>query len=199
MTLCARTRNFSNSNIRYSSLHSSDDVRVWKTRQMLIVRPSVDEWEIAREIRLASLLNTPLAYGTTHSQALRTSEAEWRRRIADPRSALFVVMAGDSPIATASGGEHELHPHARWLYGMYCDPRYRGSEVATSLVRAVSSWVRSQGVSDFGLHVNEALPRAVSFYRRLGFLPTGASEALRRDPTQRLVEYMTNLDENDEL
>jgi hypothetical protein len=49
---------------------------------MMIRLTTEADWEVLREMRLASLLDTPTAFGVTHASAAANSEAQWRDRAA---------------------------------------------------------------------------------------------------------------------
>ncbi len=69
-------------------------------------------------------------------------------------------------------------PRRANLVGVFVDPQVRGREagVAEALLDAVVAWVRDeQGLDRLHLHVHEDNPRAAAFYRRYGFVATGAS------------------------
>lgn len=47
-----------------------------------LLRPTVDDWEQVRDLRLRALKDTPIAYGERYDDAVRADEGEWRMRAA---------------------------------------------------------------------------------------------------------------------
>jgi GNAT superfamily N-acetyltransferase len=73
------------------------------------------------------------------------------------------------------------------LYGMFVSTAYRGTGVASALVAEVRDVAREHRYRALYLSVNEALPRAVGFYEKEGFVLTDERYAMPRDETISLV------------
>lgn len=151
---------------------------------------TIDDWEHFRHIRLEALRDSPDAFGSTWEEE-RGYVDEFFRDQLDPRSPWRVYLAfhrGRS-VGMARGGPHELFPGQAWLFGMYVSPRFRASGLAAELVAAVSTRAQRRGFDELHLMVAaDAVPRALSFYRRVGFVPTGFEKRMNRDVSIRLVE-----------
>jgi GNAT superfamily N-acetyltransferase len=89
----------------------------------------------------------------------------------------------------AAGRWYEREQGIALLWGMWVDPRARGTGVGAQLVDAVLSWVAASGGRSLRLGVIAADGDATPFYERLGFVRTGEVAQLRRDPT-RSVHYL---------
>ncbi|MGH1563438.1 GNAT family N-acetyltransferase [Mumia sp. DW29H23] len=165
-----------------------------------VVRPAESEWEQLRELRLRALRDTPIAYGERYEEALRVGEDNWRARAArsvSPGNVQVVarLVDGDDaglwvgsmagfvsrgvPAYATDGvvADPDAPPRAN-LVGVFVDPRVRGREtgVTDALLDAVVAWARDeQGLDRLYLHVHEDNPRAAGYYRRRGFVATGAS------------------------
>lgn len=160
-------------------------------------RPTEDEWEQVRDLRLEALADTPIAYGEHLADARELDEAEWRmraRRATDPGSTQVVAILADGPdagrwvatmgafvsrglppYATSGVEDPDGTPRAN-LVGVFVSPSARGRDagVADALLDAVVTWVRDEaGLDRLYLHVHEDNPRASRFYERRGFVFTG--------------------------
>ncbi len=146
-----------------------------------IRRVDPDEWQTLRAIRLRALADFPDAFGSTVATATAIDEAEWRRRIdqfayylawpsTDKSAAPVGIAAG---YCTTAGAVPEL-------ISMWVAPPVRGAGVAAELVAQVADWARSLGSTQLMLWVVEDNPRAIAFYRRLGFRRTGQTEMMER-------------------
>ena len=156
-----------------------------------------DDFAELRRIRLEALLDEPDAYGMTYAEAITLRDEQWRQ-IASGWN-YFLAFSGERAVGMASGGRYVPMPDARWLYGMFVTPAWRGTDVAHGLVRSVAEWARLEGVDKLGLHVTASIPRARAFYAKLGFEPTGDSEPMRRDPSLALLMMVTSLSINDRI
>ncbi|QGV79810.1 GNAT family N-acetyltransferase [Streptomyces ficellus] len=170
-----------------------------------------DEWHRARDIRLAALQDpaAPLAFLDTYEAAVARPDAHWRERTAgaaegsdDARQ--FVAEAPDGSwegtvtvLVERPGGEVRFGeaPEADQTHvvGVYVRPEARGSGVAEALFREAVEWSWSLGgapVRRVRLYVHERNERAAAFYRKAGFVPTGAVVPLDGDADGALeVEY----------
>ncbi len=144
-----------------------------------------------RAIRLEALLDSPEAFGSTYAEAVTWPLEHWER-IAEERPYVLAEVDGHV-VGMAAGGYNDQYPDTHWLYGMYVNARYRGAGVAEQLVTAINRWAREDGATALWLHVIDVVARARTFYRRLGFVETGETAALERDPRQRLVTMVRPL------
>lgn len=145
---------------------------------MSVRRTGEEDWPDLRALRLAMLLDTPLAFGSTYARERAYPESSWRER-----------AGGTTWVAHETGAVGDLLPvglvtlwHApdqppgeSWLVGMWVAPHARGRGVADELVGALLDHARDSGQERVLLEVAEANPRAARAYSRLGFVPTGES------------------------
>jgi ribosomal protein S18 acetylase RimI-like enzyme len=141
-----------------------------------------DDWAQARAARLAALAEAPYAFSSTLERELAFTEDVWRSRADSGRT--FGAFDGPVIVGLATG----LPPdggagdgQAWQLVGMWVAPQWRGTGVADRLVRAVCELARQSGAASVSLDVTEMNDRALAFYRRLGFAPTGRRQLVRPD------------------
>ncbi|HEY1221984.1 MAG TPA: GNAT family N-acetyltransferase [Acidimicrobiales bacterium] len=145
-----------------------------------------------RAIRLEALGDTPEAYGSTFEESAAWSERQWRRVA---KTWNYYLGECDGVVrGMVSGGYNDQHPGTCWLYGMYVAPSARGSGLATELVEAVVAWARAQGARELFLHVTASVARARAFYHKVGFVETGETIAMDRDPSITLCTMVMQLD-----
>ncbi|MFI9777618.1 GNAT family N-acetyltransferase [Streptomyces sp. NPDC051956] len=174
-----------------------------------VVRPvRSQEWEAVREIRLASLRDpaAPIAFLETYETALARPEELWRERAGrfelDGSARQFVAEGVDgrwwgsvtvlveeagAPLAFGETSDvRQAH-----LVGVYVRPEHRASGVTEALFLAAVEWARSlEGLERVRLYVHEDNARAQAFYRRFGFVPTGASVPVPSDPSKYEYEMV---------
>lgn len=144
-------------------------------------RARPEDWEVHRAVRLAMLLDTPLAYGTTFAREVPMSGEQWRERM--QHSASWLAFDGELPLGSVTlfhapdQQPGEAHLTAMWVAG-----HARGSGVADALVAALIESAGSCGVHRLVLDVADGNERARRFYERWGFTPTGRTGALPHQP-----------------
>lgn len=157
------------------------------------VRP--DDWPRLRAMRLEALQDeaAPIAYLETHDAALARPDTFWQERAAGASAgdavAQFVgVTESGEWVGSATGLREEagaldfagravqqLQVH---VVGVWVRPDHRGTGLIGRLVDEVAAWAREGGVERLRLLVHEDNARAQAAYRRLGFVPTGATVPL---------------------
>jgi GNAT superfamily N-acetyltransferase len=157
-----------------------------------IRRCGLDDWHHLRAIRLEALADTPDAYGSTYAESVLWSDAQWKN--AASTRLYYLADRDGAVVGMVSGGLNDAHPGTRWLYGMYVTPSERGSGAAALLVRAIDEWAKSHDVGEVYLHVTTSVPRARSFYEKVGFHTTGESFQMDRDPSLTLVTMVRRLE-----
>lgn len=139
------------------------------------------DWALLREMRLASLLDAPEAFGQRHENAASEPETEWRSAArassSGDRRAWFIARAGSGAYARDVGlvQARRRPPQDCLLFSMWVAPNARRSGAGRLLVNAVATWAAGWGGNRVVLWVFGANEGALRFYQRLGFkvLPAG--------------------------
>lgn len=152
---------------------------------MDIVRIGPDQWEDFREVRLASLSDSPEAFGSRYDDWVDAPEARWRARLTDVPLTL-VARDGGRVVGVVSGapdGEDAVE-----LISMWVAPEARGAGVADTLIEAVVAWAAEQGRSTH-LMVRSDNARARAAYQRAGFVDRGVPDGWPDDqPREHRME-----------
>jgi len=154
--------------------------------QAAVRRATPEQWAVYREIRLAALAEAPYAFSSTLDRERAFGDALWQQRLASAAAASFLAWRGAEPVGMATGKiedpDDEFAIAGAWqLVGMWVRPAVRGLGVAGSLVEAVARHAEANSAVSLVLWVTEMNGRARSFYRRIGFAPTGARQPVRPD------------------
>jgi ribosomal protein S18 acetylase RimI-like enzyme len=139
------------------------------------------DWEILKAIRLASLQDSPAAFGLSHVAAAAYSEQQWRER-ASPRTQPEFLLAIDQEQAVGLIGGAVSPTQEYNLIAMWVHPRCRGKGVAGRLVDAIKTRAIERGHRRVVLSVSPDNARATSPYRRHGFVFLQEWEALASHP-----------------
>ncbi|MET7757250.1 GNAT family N-acetyltransferase [Streptomyces sp. NPDC005389] len=169
-----------------------------------------DEWERARELRLAALRDpvAHLAFLETYEASVQRPDSFWQERAEGASEAgggnvrQFVAEAPDGtwvgtitllverPSDEVRFGEPAKVDQTH-IVGVYVRPEVRGKGVIDALFRAGVewSWSLAEPVERVRLYVHEDNARAAAFYRRFGFVATGDRVAVPGHATAMEVEY----------
>lgn len=151
------------------------------------------DWALWREVRLASLAESPHAYGSTLARERAFDEPMWRARLAAStggRDGVATVALVDGRAVGAVGGYVAAGASAPLLIGLWAHPAHRGRGVADALVDDLVAWAREHGWASVRTRVVVGNAPAWSLFARHGFIPTGRREPLASDPrvsTETLV------------
>jgi len=144
----------------------------------------VDEgnWRTYRDVRLASLLDSPLAFASTYAAEAAFGDDRWLARV-HSGSCTWLAMLAEQPVGTVTSVRFpEQAEEETCLVGLWVAGHARGTGVADALVTKVLDDARSRGLVRVTLDVAEANGRARAFYERMGFRPTGRQGVLPHDP-----------------
>ncbi|MBB3118116.1 GNAT family N-acetyltransferase [Pseudoduganella violacea] len=148
----------------------------------IVIRSTTEsDWEALKELRLASLLESPTAFGWNYEAAAASGEELWRDNAAGrtPRTYLL-AFAGDKAVGLIGYGlsaASECNLIAMWVH-----PEFRGKEIAAGLVEAVKTGAGAKGHQRIVLTVSPENSRAVALYQKQGFSFLPEWETLESHP-----------------
>ncbi|MGH9172639.1 MAG: GNAT family N-acetyltransferase [Acidimicrobiales bacterium] len=153
-------------------------------------RVALEEWTVLRQVRLAAMLDSPSAFGSTYERELSFTEDRWRERI--ERSPWWLAWLGEQPVGiiAAFTAEPESAPADRHVVSMWVDPVARRQGVARILLDTVASWSLGDGADTLSLWVADGNEPAVRLYESYGFSLTGDQAPMPSNP-DRCEHYMT--------
>ena len=132
-----------------------------------------DDWEDWRTIRLASLLDTPSAFGSTYEREVAFTEQDWRDRLEGP-----AVMVREDGVPIAIGGAFSPEPGTLHIVAMYVVARHRGRGLSRLVLDALVAHARERGMRvQLSVNTDNEVARLGSL--RYGFVPTGETRPLR--------------------
>jgi ribosomal protein S18 acetylase RimI-like enzyme len=139
----------------------------------MIRRLTPDDVDIYRQIRLESLRQEPLAFGSYVEDWRKLPDAEWSCRLAEDD--VFVSFDGTDPVGIM--GIMPFTPskmaHRGTIVLVYLRKSYRGQGRAETLLRALESHAKQKGLRQLELEVLAENPTAIRFYERMGYRRIG--------------------------
>jgi len=143
-----------------------------------------EDWQVWRDVRLASLRDSPQAFSGTLEGAVGRDETGWREGLAGRTQ--FVAMFADDVVGTA-GGMADPGGAFGELVSMWVAPPWRGKGVGARLIEEVAGWAASVGFHELRLWVVEGNQVAERSYTKAGFARTGQQQPVR--PGEPALEF----------
>lgn len=136
-----------------------------------IRRITADDWQLLRELRLASLTDSPDAFGQRYEEAGLTDDRDWlttaRAAASGDRRAWFIAFAGGAAVGLVQGRRRP--PADCLLFSMWVAPESRRRGAGRDLVQAIEDWGCEWGARRVVLWVIDGNTSAIRFYERIGF------------------------------
>ena len=152
---------------------------------MEIARIGPDDWEQFRDVRLASLSDSPAAFGSRHEDWLEASQERWRSRLTQVPLTLLAHAEGE--VVGVVSGQTDGADWAE-LISMWVDPSARGTGAARELIAAMVGWAAGEGRSTY-LMVRSDNARARAAYARAGFVDQGVPDGWQvAEPPEHRME-----------
>lgn len=142
-----------------------------------------------RELRMRAMADAPGAFGSTLGHESEQPDEHWSALAeGGHENGVYVAIDDDAWIGMAAGRWFDRGRGIVQLWGMWVEPGHRGERIGERLVGSVRGWATTNGAHFMRLGVMDASP-AIPFYERLGFVLTGETKPLTRDPAV-LAVYM---------
>ena len=142
-----------------------------------------------RELRMRAMADTPGAFGATPTHEEQLPDEHWSALAeGGDEHGVYVAIDDEAWVGMAAGRWFERERGIVQLWGMWVEPARRGERIGERLVGSVRGWAAARGARFMRLGVMDASP-AIAFYERLGFVLTGETKPLTRDPAV-LAVYM---------
>ncbi len=151
--------------------------------QVIVSQARADQWQVAREVRLAALADTPDAFGETLAESAARAPEAWRDWLSRPD---VVVLLAHLEVegARRPAGMVVVAPRDDYdadtcgLYGVWVAPWARGEGVSDALLEVAIGRAVESGHRRMVLDVGDHNPSAIALYTRHGFAPTGRTGTL---------------------
>lgn len=152
---------------------------------LAIERLTPDDADRFRKVRLASLWESPEAFGSTYQQMASLPSEAWPEQLRNLPTFVAVQDGQDAGVIRLAMDPRQAD--TAHLISMWVSPEARGHGIGEALIESVADWARSHGLKQLALDVVEENDRAIALYRRKGFKPTGESNAFP-PPKEHIVE-----------
>ena len=146
-------------------------------------RVRADEGPVLMAVRLAALLESPSAFGSTHAAEVAEPDRHLASRAAlgasGAYSATYFAVADQSVVGIVAGYRPDPAGSSIELVSMWVSPPHRRARIAAKLIDAVIGWARETDAKSVELWGDARQRRGGEVYEGLGFRVTGEH---RRSP-----------------
>jgi RimJ/RimL family protein N-acetyltransferase len=135
---------------------------------------TADDWNILRHMRLEALEAEPAAFSGTAEDWVKRSEAELRQNLSE--MAMFAAFDDKGEAAGIMGLVRQRAvkmAHRGTLLMVYLRQTLRGTGISTLLHERIKEHARAGGIRQIELAVSAENPKAMAFYKRLGYSQIG--------------------------
>jgi ribosomal protein S18 acetylase RimI-like enzyme len=140
-----------------------------------------NEWSRLRDIRLSALQDQPDAFLHRHEDEAVYDEQRWRLEFL--RGEWNIMLADDKEVGLLGvTREPGMSSRECYLEYLWVAPGFRGSGVASMLLRTVLDRLRYSGVRTVWLYILDGNDEAMRLYQRFGFRSTNERQALPDHP-----------------
>jgi RimJ/RimL family protein N-acetyltransferase len=133
---------------------------------------TAEHWSRVRDLRLASLKDSPHAFGGDLETESAQSESEWRAKFEILHYLVASVKGVDGAIMTIENLAGDFGAKA-WIGGCWSSPEYRGVGLLNAMMKFVDEHAHAKNWQRQGLGVWVDNHPAIAAYERLGFVTMG--------------------------
>ncbi|MFD0894351.1 GNAT family N-acetyltransferase [Luteolibacter ambystomatis] len=147
------------------------------TRKMITFRRiNLGEGLLYKEVRLASLRDSPEAFSSTLVDAMLRSDDSWHAQAdqsARGSDRATFLATDERPVGLAALYRDERFEHTTELIQMWVSPEQRSRGLSRKLLSFAVNWAQANGYRTIRAEVMPDNLRALRFYERYGFVRSG--------------------------
>ena len=151
--------------------------------QALVRHFQPDEWPVYKVLRLRSLEDSPMAFGSTLDLESQRPDVVWAERlrnaVASEQDCVLLAEMDGAACGLVWAKADASDPRTANLYQMWVAPEARGHGLGDALLQAAIDWARQAGAHFVKLGVAVGDTPAARLYQRAGFMADGAEEPIR--------------------
>ncbi len=160
---------------------------------MEISRLNQADWEKYKELRLEALQKDSKAFGESYEESAKRTDEEWKKRLENPKTHIFVARDGDDFFGMAAAYQEEKKKtgHIAYIWGVYVRDSHRGKGIGKKLMQAVLQELQADSeIKKANLNVNTEQTAAVKMYESLGFKIAGTLHKELKEGDEYFDEYL---------
>jgi GNAT superfamily N-acetyltransferase len=131
------------------------------------------EGQLFRELRLASLKESPSAFSSTYASAINRSWESWSEQADNTAEGTdrctFLAFSDGFPVGIAAIYRDSRSQEEGEILQVWVSPDSRGTGVAGDLLDTILHWCEENGIRRVLATITQGNDRALRFYRKCGF------------------------------
>ncbi len=136
--------------------------------------PSPDEWADLKALRIRSVAEHPIAFGSSLEKEEQLTEEQWRERMETRRYIIAVSNGTFVGSISMTQGEAPKSSHVMSLYSVYVAPEFRNRGVGRELLnQAIETAKTHPEIIKLSLNVAATQSEARALYTKMGFEEVG--------------------------
>src|ERR1700710_2821008 len=155
---------------------------------LTVRRIAAHQGAVLRELRPAVWGEAPYGCGETLEEALSADVASFDetadRHANSPATASFILYTEGHPAGLVGAFIDEAPAPRAFVYALWVAPAVRHLRGGELLVNAATQWLAERRVHDVFSWVTDENRKAMRFYERLGFGPTGERRRIPAHPEE---------------
>lgn len=151
-----------------------------------------DQWMQLRDLRLASLVDSPTAFGGNFEIESAMDEAQWRQHFAKLTYVVAQVNGKNIAIMSIEILEGDFGATC-WIGGCWSDPEFRGRGAMRAMFNYLDMHASNRGWQIQGLGVWIDNFSAITAYEKLGFVAMGDPQKSTRVPGKLFQRMIRNI------
>ncbi len=140
-----------------------------------------NDWQRLRDIRLASLFESPDAFGADYEVLSKFGEQQWREIFARLSYLVATVNGKDVAVMSIENLDGDFGATC-WVGGCWTDPNHRGMGALRAMFEYLDQQADIRDWSRQGLGVWMDNYSAIAAYDKLGFVAMGEPQESTRKP-----------------
>lgn len=140
------------------------------------------EWCRYKQLRLAALIDSPSAFGSTYDAESMRTDVQWQNRlikgIYSSTDIPLIAIVEEGVAGMAWGQVDKNKPEIAHLYQMWVHPDFRGQGIGFALLTKFKVWALHSNALSLHLEVSIDNASACHLYHSFGFADSGPLERL---------------------
>ena len=139
------------------------------------------EARLYKELRLASLKESPWAFSSAYESAIHRTWESWCEQADSTATGTdrctFVAFSDESPVGIAALYRDQGNREEGEILQVWVSLDFRGGQLASELLKTVLLWGEENGIRRILATVTRGNYRALRFYSKYGFAPAHSASS----------------------
>lgn len=159
-----------------------------------IVHGKSSDWKEYKKLRLGSLKECPVMFGSLHADEIKLPDTKWQERVSGPTNLTLFAKDQQNLVGMITcywDHEHQTKQHIANIVGFYVETSFRDKGIGEKLLQELLMQIRERKqFKKVKLSVNILNHGAIHLYEKLGFRKVGTLEKEIKIKNKYYDEYL---------